>query len=323
MWKRSSNTKNDKTLIFLGCISLVILVVFLLIKNNLPDGRDVENEIAVQYMEEMIDAISVYCQENGISPDPVNDPLLSGLIGEEWTEITTTIGHLDAKQTTLNPDFASLMVDLLKEAGVESGDPIALGCSGSFPGLLLASLAGAKALDLECRSIVSLVASSYGANRMAFSILDIYQVLFRAGLLDAGPIAVSLGGEGDRALEWESFIREEMIKKVETSGLPFIREGNLERSVEERMKLYGFQTESAPVIFVNAGGATANIGTSQSVLRMKPGVIRSASIPDVDQQGVIHKALLNDIPVIHLLFIKGLVLEYGLPWDPVQALDAE
>jgi len=24
----------------------------------------------------------------------------------------------------------------------------------------------------------------------------------------------------------------------------------------------------------------------------------------------------NDVPVIHLLFIKGLVKRYGLPWDP-------
>ncbi len=42
---------------------------------------------------------------------------------------------------------------------------------------------------------------------------------------------------------------------------------------------------------------------------------------EADKQGIIHKALQNSIPVIHLLNIKGLAIEYGLKWDPVVKSD--
>jgi hypothetical protein len=35
-----------------------------------------------------------------------------------------------------------------------------------------------------------------------------------------------------------------------------------------------------------------------------------------DHYGVVFAMAKRHIPVIHLLHIKGLVLKYGLPWDP-------
>ncbi len=61
----------------------------------------------------------------------------------------------------------------------------------------------------------------------------------------------------------------------------------------------------------------ANIGTSASILGVKPGVVRQMKAVPADQQGLLHVALDQGIAVIHLLYIKGLVREYGLPWDPV------
>ncbi|MCX6225588.1 MAG: hypothetical protein NTV01_12695 [Bacteroidia bacterium] len=39
-------------------------------------------------------------------------------------------------------------------------------------------------------------------------------------------------------------------------------------------------------------------------------------MPAPEQQGMIHSMLKRKIPVIHLLFIKGLAQKYNLPWDP-------
>ena len=68
--------------------------------------------------------------------------------------------------------------------------------------------------------------------------------------------------------------------------------------------------------FINSGGGFANLGSSQSVLNIKPGLVRRAQIPEPAKQGIIHSMLLKKIPVIHLLFIKGLAQKYHLPWDP-------
>ena len=55
----------------------------------------------------------------------------------------TNTGSLEAKRTTLNPNWAAVVVQLLFDAGVERGGTIAIGVSGSFPALNLAAFSAA------------------------------------------------------------------------------------------------------------------------------------------------------------------------------------
>ncbi len=50
------------------------------------------------------------------------DPAKTMMIGPTMSVVTTQVGHLDAKQTSVNPNFAAVVVDMLHEAGVKSGD---------------------------------------------------------------------------------------------------------------------------------------------------------------------------------------------------------
>jgi hypothetical protein len=52
-------------------------------------------------------------------------------------------------------------------------------------------------------------------------------------------------------------------------------------------------------------------------LRLKPGLVKTGRIPPKENRGMLHEMAARDIPVIHLLYIKGLVERYGLGWDPV------
>ena len=65
--------------------------------------------------------------------DPIADPTGSGLIGVAMSEVTSNTGNLLAKQTTINPNGAAVAVHLLREAGVQEGDTVAVNTSGSFP----------------------------------------------------------------------------------------------------------------------------------------------------------------------------------------------
>jgi len=314
---RDRNTLGNRRLHIVGTVSIIILSTAITIDHYQSDRYDLQERTAISYMESMIELISDHCNSNGIEVDPILDPAKTGLIGPEWTSITSTVGHLDSKRTTINPEFAALMVTLLREAGVKPGDTIALGSSGSFPGLLLSSLAAVNAMDVKCRTIISIGSSSHGANRPDLTILDIYQLLLRSGKISKAPVAVSLGGEGDLGSDWEDVTIKKLIEKIENSGYHFIREETLKLSVDERLSSYSMDESSEIKAFINAGGAMANIGTSETILGLKPGVVRKFRIPEPDQQGVIHKALQSGIPVIHLLNIKGLAMEYGLKWDPV------
>ena len=47
--------------------------------------------------------------------------------------VTSLPGKLANKQMTVNPNFAAAIVQMRKDAGVEKGDFVAVGVSGSFP----------------------------------------------------------------------------------------------------------------------------------------------------------------------------------------------
>jgi len=232
--------------------------------------------------------------------------------------ITTTLGNLAAKRTSANPNFAGLVVSLLRRAGVDSGDAIAVGASGSFPGLILAVLSAAKAMDLEPLIFASLGASQWGANHPDFHLLHMQVCLQQSGILSFQPIAVSIGGDRDIGRDMPEEGRTLLRKDMQESGFPILSEGDLKANVASRMRLY-FQKEPGDKIkaFVNVGGSWSNLGIDSDILHLKPGLGKIGRLPPEERRGVLFAMAALDIPVIHMLYIKGLVQSHGLVWDPV------
>ena len=127
------------------------------------------------------------------------------------------------------------------------------------------------------------------------------------------PAAVTLGGDNDTGGAYEPEIKEVLIGQIRQSGLPFIYEDDLVRNVDERMNVYRGMTGKGKIsAFINIGGSYANMGTSHLALRIRPGLNRRLDLPDEDSRGVIFKMSSGGIPVIHLLYMKGLVSEHGI-----------
>ncbi|MEG0271084.1 MAG: poly-gamma-glutamate system protein, partial [Clostridia bacterium] len=64
---------------------------------------------AAKQMAAAEQAVLDYITAQGIPMEP-DDLNQTGFIGPEWTELTTSLGMLEAKRTALQPDFAALMV---------------------------------------------------------------------------------------------------------------------------------------------------------------------------------------------------------------------
>ena len=271
---------------------------------------------AAMNMDNSLNTISAYSTQNHINTDNPEDPWHTGLIGPEWSDLTTTIGDPAAKRTTINPNFAALIAHLLIEAGVQKGDTIAIGSSASFPALLIASLAASKALELHPIVIFSFGSSSFGASNPEFNLWDIYRLLLDKNSTDFKPAAASIGGEDDTGSEFEQGLSDRIRKSLSDAAIPLISEKELQKNLSEREKIYFNGNPKRIKAFINSGGGYANLGNSQAVLNIKPGLIKKATIPEPSRQGMIHVMLQNNIPVIHLLFIKGLAQKYHLPWDP-------
>jgi poly-gamma-glutamate system protein len=262
-------------------------------------------------------AVRVCREERGIAADTTADPNRTGLVGVESSSITTSLGNLAAKRTAANPNFAGLMVRLFDEAGVRKGDAVAVGASGSFPALVIATLSAARVMGVKPLVISSLGASEWGANIPAFNWLDMEECLRKAGILDVTPIARALGGDEDIGRDMSPEGRELLRARIRTSGIPFVENPDLRTNVEERLRLYDEAAGGKPVkAFVNIGGSWANIGTNAEVLKLKPGLVGDVFIPPPGDRGVLQAMTARKIPVIHLLNIRGLAERYGLPWDP-------
>ena len=126
---------------------------------------------AAERLEACMERVKAYKAELGI-PLSDEDWHETGMLGEDYTPITTTIGAPDAKRTTADPDMAALCVQLLEEAGVKAGDAVGAGFSGSFPAMDLAVLCACAAMDVKVIYIASAGASTYGANQVDLTFPD-------------------------------------------------------------------------------------------------------------------------------------------------------
>jgi poly-gamma-glutamate system protein len=295
-----SISKKDKLIYICGLASIILLTIALIITGKSKSFYHTQEERrAFDYMKSAIEIVS---EQNN-------------LIGPEISDITTTLGDRAAKRTSLHPAMAPLIVRLLRSAGVKSGDTVALGCSGSFPGLLIASLSAAQAMGIEPVVILSLGSSSFGASDPEFTIFDLNLMLFEKGFTSHLPTAVSLGGDMDVGTEFDKEMKSILIEKIKGRGISLIYEENLEANRAMRDSIYFGGTSDRIKAFINSGGGYASMGTSSLSLLLKPGLVRRAQMPDPDSRGVIHDMIEKDIPVIHLLHIKGLAQRYHIPWD--------
>ncbi len=273
---------------------------------------------AAERMGAGVEALARHCRERGIPVDPAVDPNGTCLIGPEVTELFTTLGEPGAKRTTTVPDMAALLVHFLEEAGVVAGDRVAVGASGSFPALLVATLVAVEALEARPVVILSLGASSFGATRPDFHLLDIHRVLLDRGIVATPPAAVSLGGEGDVGAGFDPAFREGLLAELGRTGLPLLDEKTLRGNVFRRMEIY--LGEGPPSAFVNIGGSEANLGRSPRILEVPPGLILQPAsallIPPEKERGVLFEMAARGVPLVHLLHIRGLALRHGLSWDP-------
>jgi len=124
---RKTTPSKNRFLITHGLIGIVLMfLVALLAQTSQYKGKE-QRMMAAAIMENSLEAIRIHCLQNQINTDNPEDPGHTGLIGPEWSELTTTLGDPEAKRTTINPNFAALVVHLLQEAGVQRGDTIAIG----------------------------------------------------------------------------------------------------------------------------------------------------------------------------------------------------
>ena len=256
----------------------------------------------------------------GVPIDRHLDPNETGLIGVEYTDITTTLGSLAAKRTSTNPAFAAVVIDMLNRAGVRPGDRVAVCLSGSFPALNIAVLSAARVLDLHPAIISSEGASMYGANHPEMTWLDMERVLAETGILPYRSIAASLGGIGGAQGGLDGTGIEAGLRAIHRNGIPLLEEegsSTLTADVRKRLALFDQALGGRrPAAFINVGGSLTSLGDGPEGHRLPAGLLKKVPAIQNPERGIIFRMGERGVPVIHLLKIKSIAAQYGIPIDP-------
>jgi poly-gamma-glutamate system protein len=276
---------------------------------------------AAKLMEKALVVIKRERLKMGIAIDPQNDPNETGMIGLDYTDLTTTTGSLSSKRTSTNPNFAGIVVEMMCKAGVKSGDDVAISFSGSFPALNIAILSAVHTLRLNPVILSSVGASMYGANDPRLTWLDMERITRENGIWPYASKAASLGGIMETGGGLDKKGIEMGLEAIRRNDVAYLDEQGiktLQSDIERRLTIYEKALGGRkPAAFINTGGSSTSLGNSPETYSLSYGLLSKIPFSNHPERGIIFRMAERGIPVIHLLNIKKIASRFGLPVDPV------
>jgi len=275
---------------------------------------------AVRLMQRAEAALAQVKRERGVAIDPKNDPEGYGVIGPQFTLITTDRGAQSAKSLAAHPNFAAAVAQMMLQAGVRDGDLVAVGMTGSLPGLNLAVLGACRAIGASPVIITSAGASMFGATDPEFTWLDMESVLVEKRVWPFRSVAASLGGGGDAGRGLSPSGRDLLRQAIDRNHAVFLDPPSLMEGVKQRVAIYDSIAAAQRKrirLYINVGGGLASLGGTQNGRLIPPGLSRRLKSRNYPNRGVINVLGERGIPVIHLLEVERLARDFDISADGV------
>jgi poly-gamma-glutamate system protein len=231
------------------------------------------------------------------------------IIGDEYTETTTTLGSLEAKELSNNELFPALMVKLIRDSHANPDKPVGIIASGSFPALFIETLAALQTMHRKTVIIYSLGASSFGANQPAALLPDIEGWIQKYGGCQYHADLITYGAEGDTAGgiidEGKAALDSTLKRNGKTCYIP----RTIEESVQHKCDLF---LKKNIGLLINIGGNQTALGYCSHAELIPNGLHTEVVTCNHKERGVISRISERHIPYIHLLNIKNLAMQYSI-----------
>jgi poly-gamma-glutamate system protein len=254
--------------------------------------------------------------------DVVNDPNETGLIGHEFSLITSSRGSHEQKLRALDPNLAGVFVELLIRGRVGEGDKVAVALTGAFPMLNATMLLAIETVGATPVTITSVGSSMWGANDPDLTWLDMESVLIDAGLLHHRSIAASRGGGDDRGRGLSPQGRAMVDSAAVRNDVPLLDERTLDESIARRMDMYEEAADGdAYAAYVNIGGGLGSTGSSQVYRLLRPGLARNLGTKNFPRRGTLVRMAQQGVPVIHVPSADHFIERYDLAAEPTPLPD--
>jgi poly-gamma-glutamate system protein len=253
----------------------------------------------------------------GLSPPMQVDPNRTGMIGQEYTSLTTTIGELPAKRTATNPDFAAALVRQIASLQLARGTPVVIVVSGSFVGGDVAAITATETLGLRPIVIASLSASMWGANEPEFNLIDMLSALREQNVIRTRAIAAVLGGGGAIGGGMDPDGVATLRRSAARDGVSIVEARPVGALIDALLaRITTTAGNARPGLVINAGGALIGLGSCRESYEWPPGLTRRAPPCSDGTPGLAMRLAAEGLPVLHIINMRRLALEWGLPFDP-------
>ncbi|MBI9106434.1 MAG: poly-gamma-glutamate system protein [Spirochaetales bacterium] len=235
----------------------------------------------------------------------------SGMLGPDFTGTTTTLGSRESKTTAANPNFSAVIFMLIKELSLNPGDRIALNLSGSFPSINIETIIVLESMGYEPVIISSLGASTHGATDPELTYPDMEHLLYSEGIIQHKSILITPGGDDDIGSNMDQGLLSSAVARLEGKGYDFMMEADFDRNLDSRLNLY-----SNCKALINVGGNLVSQFDLVFGGHFKNGHLDAGIQKNYRNRGLIGAFLSDGKDVIHIIDIKALALEFGMPIDP-------
>jgi poly-gamma-glutamate system protein len=255
-------------------------------------------------------AVGAIAAARGVKPD-------EALIGSELTPLVTTLGEIEAKRVSVSPAWPRVLAREFRRAGLRSGDVVAASFSGSFPGINLAVITASQSLGIDLIAVSSVTASSWGATDPGFTWPEIEARLVAAGMIRKASVAISAGGDGDRARDLEEegrvLARAIAARCAHQLRARLIEPVDFDAAIRARLDAFDVARAGRPIAaFINVGGTEASLGRSLAILKVQNGWLGRAPFDSSPGRGLVARMVERGVPVLHILNVRDLAVRWGV-----------
>lgn len=306
-------------------VSVWLAVEFLALR--MPQAIRAQTEAAAHAMDAAHRVLWAEREARGLLPAAGVDPWQTGMIGPEFTVITTSVGVLSAKRTAAMPDFASRVTAEIARLGMAPGTPVVIVVSGSLVGANVAAIVAVEALGLRPVIVSSGGASMWGATDPDFTWFDMEEALAAAGVIRARSTVAVLGGSGGigRGMSPDGIAAIE--SSIRRHGIPLIRLEPLGELIHRLVEIVDDGIVSSTMsarrdervetgILINVGGSSIALGSCPES-HVLPSGLTTEPLPCTEgTPGMAMIYAARGVPVLNLLGIRRLSSDWSIPYDP-------
>ena len=110
-------------------------------------------------------------------------------------------------------------------------------------------------------------------------------------------------------------------RAISRNSIPLLEEegsSTLTADVQKRLSLFDQALGGRrPAAFINVGGSLTSLGDGPEGHRLPAGLLKKVPAVRNPERGIIFHMGERGVPVIHLLKIKSIAAQYGIPIDPI------